>query len=349
MNNSTSNSKKETKKLGIILTVCVLILIFIAILLIKTLASAPTGAPQIQYIELLAKEGMTLQEAESILTGAGINYEIIPTQSRTPNRVEKIEYIGKVEEGKTLIEVGTTVKLHANKVENNKIIYLTFDDGPIVKYTDSTLEKIYYNTGEMLDVLDSYGIKASFFLAGYQMVKPDRSQYVSDIYSRGHLIACHSYSHDYDNIYNSTPDLLSDIERFENELNSLLGEEIYNSMGKYIRFPGGTNNSYLNEQQRMEFITAVRESGYKIYDWTLLINDADDRERLEGESDRDYYFRSLKNGLEAKKDSGKPLILLMHDTYSTKNVLPELLDYLISEGFYFDTIDNCSEYTFVEN
>ena len=99
----------------------------------------------------------------------------------------------------------------------------------------------------------------------------------------------------------------------------------------------------------MEFITAVRESGYKIYDWTLLINDADDRERLEGESDRDYYFRSLKNGLEAKKDSGKPLILLMHDTYSTKNVLSELLDYLISEGFYFDTIDNCSEYTFVEN
>ena len=213
------------------------------------------------------------------------------------------------------------------------------------------LDYAYMNVknGEMLDVLDSYGIKASFFLVGEQMLKSDRTQYVNDIYQRGHLVACHSFSHNFNTIYKSTSDFLSDIAKFENALKNILGEDIYATVGKYIRFPGGTNNSYIKKNQRMDFINVLRENGYKIYDWTLLTNDADDRYRLEGESDKDYYFRSIKEGIETNKGTGRPLILLMHDKISTKDALPEILDYLISEGYYFDTLNNCLEYTFVEN
>ena len=253
------------------------------------------------------------------------------------------------ENSKIYIEVGTSVKLYANEIESNKIIYLTFDDGPIVNYSDKALENVYHNTGEILDILDQYGIKATFFLVGEQMVKSDRAHFVTDVYQRGHLVACHSFSHNFNTIYNSTLDFLSDVKVFENELKNILGDDIYASLDKYIRFPGGTNNSYINKQQRIDFINLMRENGYKLYDWTLLTNDADDRYRLEGESDKDYYIRSLKEGLETNKDSGKPLILLMHDKNSTKNTLSEILNYLVSEGYYFDTIDNCPEYTFVEN
>lgn len=349
MTNKSSMNKNETIKLGAILAICLIVLIAIIVVLFRSFDIAPATEPQTQYIEISMLDGMNLADAKKMLNDADINYEIVSTTSRTPNKIEKVEYIGKIEDGKLYIEVGTTVKIHANEVSVDQIIYLTFDDGPIVNYTDNTYETIYHNTGEILDILDQYGIKATFFLVGEQMVKSDRTQYVTDIYQRGHLVACHSFSHNFNTIYNSTSDFLSDIEQFENALKNILGEDIYVSVGKYIRFPGGTNNSYISKQQRMDFINVMRENGYKLYDWTLLTNDADDRYRLEGESDKDYYIRSVKEGIETNKDSRKPLVLLMHDKNSTKNALPEILDYLISEGYYFDTVNNCSEYTLVEN
>ena len=352
MNNKKSIKKNETIKLCALLALCLILLVSLILVLIKTISdspSTPAADQQVQYIEISSLSDMKLPEAKSLLDGANISYEIVPTSSKIPNKVENFEYIGKNENGKIYIEVGTSVKLYANEVESNKIIYLTFDDGPIVNYSDSTLETIYHNTGEILDILDQYGIKASFFLAGYQMVKPDRSQYVLDIYNGGHIVACHSFSHDYDYIYSSSENFVNDIERFEKELKIILGEEKYNSMGKYIRFPGGTvKNGCVGKATALDYISSVRQMGYKIYDWTLLTNDAYENHRQEGESDRDYYLRSLKESLELYKNVDYPLILLMHDKNSTKEVLPEIIEYLISEGYYFDTIDNCPEYTDAE-
>ena len=174
--------------------------------------------PKTQYMELPALENMSLSGAKQVLDALDISYEVIPTQSRVANRVEKIEYLGKEEDGKKLYEIGTTVKLHANEVGADKVIYLTFDDGPMVRYNlDMT---VYYTTEELLDVLDEYGVKATFFLAGYQMVKSDRSHFVNELYEKGHLIACHSYSHDFGKIYDSTNDFISDVKEFESALES---------------------------------------------------------------------------------------------------------------------------------
>lgn len=66
--------------------------------------------------------------------------------------------------------------------ENEKLVALTFDDGPSGKYTR-----------KLLDGLDERGAKATFLLCGYRMQQyPDLTQ---RIFQEGHEIGLHGYSH----------------------------------------------------------------------------------------------------------------------------------------------------------
>lgn len=323
-----SNEQKQTLKLVGILSACVLVLLGISIALFYSLA-APTGAPKAQYEELSIYEGMKLSEAKAALDKANIYYEIIPTDSKTPNKVEKIEYLGKAENGKLLIEVGTSVKIHSNEASRDKIIYLTFDDGPTRD-----------NTNDIVFMLEEYGIKASFFVEGRDIERyPDRME---AIFNRGHAIACHSYTHEYSNLYSSTESFIDEIKQYENALIGAIGEDNFAQVKKIIRFPGGTSNAYLTKAEALEYIAAAREIGYAVYDWTALTGDA------EGNSEAQEFIYSLTDTLTKAKGKNQDLIVLLHDKWSTKEALSTILDHLISEGYYFDTIDNCPEYTFVE-
>lgn len=65
---------------------------------------------------------------------------------------------------------------------SEKAVYLTFDDGPIPEVTPW-----------VLDVLDKYGIKATFFMVGDNVRKhPDEYKMVVE---RGHRIGNHTYNH----------------------------------------------------------------------------------------------------------------------------------------------------------
>lgn len=65
---------------------------------------------------------------------------------------------------------------------NDKRIALTFDDGPHPRYTR-----------EILDILDEYGIRATFFFIGVNVeAYPESAKMVV---SRGHEIGNHTYSH----------------------------------------------------------------------------------------------------------------------------------------------------------
>lgn len=66
--------------------------------------------------------------------------------------------------------------------ENEKLVCLTFDDGPSGRFTRRLLEG-----------LEQYGVKATFFLCGYRMeLYPELTQ---QIYDQGHEIGLHGYSH----------------------------------------------------------------------------------------------------------------------------------------------------------
>ena len=68
------------------------------------------------------------------------------------------------------------------KVDSSDSVYLTFDDGPTPKITE-----------QILDILDNYGAKATFFCLGNNAeVYPEL---VEEIVARGHAIGNHSYNH----------------------------------------------------------------------------------------------------------------------------------------------------------
>ena len=68
------------------------------------------------------------------------------------------------------------------KVDSRDAVYLTFDDGPTPRITE-----------QILDILDNYGAKATFFCLGNNAeLYPEL---VEEIEARGHAIGNHSYDH----------------------------------------------------------------------------------------------------------------------------------------------------------
>lgn len=80
------------------------------------------------------------------------------------------------------IRAGIYLKSFCRKKTSEKIVALTFDDGP---------DKV--RTPEILKVLDEYNVKACFFCIG-KKIKGNETL-LKDIMSRGHLVGNHSYTH----------------------------------------------------------------------------------------------------------------------------------------------------------
>ncbi len=94
-------------------------------------------------------------------------------------------------------------------MSQKKIAHLTFDDGPSS------------NTLKLLDVLDKYNAKATFFV----IYKEGFDDIYREIVNRGHVLANHTYSHNYQKIYSSTKAFISDVEALDNKLKEITGKE----------------------------------------------------------------------------------------------------------------------------
>ena len=81
-----------------------------------------------------------------------------------------------------------------------KIAYLTFDDGPSEQ------------TATVLDILKEEGIHATFFLVGEE-ITAETEEIVKRMVEEGHTVGLHTYSHDYEFIYRSVDNFLSDYEK----------------------------------------------------------------------------------------------------------------------------------------
>ena len=198
--------------------------------------------------------------------------------------------------------------------EGDKVAYLTFDDGP----------SCY--TVPLLDVLDQYGVKASFFVIGKS--SPEDITALQETVKRGHTLAVHSYSHQYKDIYQSPNAYLADFQR-ERDL-------IYNATGvepTIYRYPGGSINSY-NKATYKEIITEMNRRGYTYYDWNVSSGDAD-----ANNVPPDKLYQNVMNGVQGKDK----VIILFHNTSAKKttlDVMPRIIEGLKKEGYRFDKLDN---------
>ena len=206
----------------------------------------------------------------------------------------------------------------AAPADGDKVIYLTFDDGPTK------------NTTRILDALDSSGVKATFFVIH---TYDGCERQIKEIYDRGHQVALHSYSHAY-NIYASQEAFFADLQK--------ISDLVYNATGfrsMLLRFPGGSSNTISRKyaQGIMTTLTkAVEEKGYVYFDWNWDSMDASNRGK-DAASIIDYSTRPI-----GKDDQ---VILLMHDSATKKatvEALPEVIRTYKQAGYRFDVLSTKS-------
>ena len=185
-------------------------------------------------------------------------------------------------------------------------VYLTFDGGP-----DE-------NTDKILDVLDKYGVKATFFVVG------DDSKDMQEVYKRivkdGHTLGMHSFSNKYSTIYASTEAFEQDFDKISSYLKDVTG---VNSL--YYRFPGGSSNHCAGDIK--PYIRYVNKKGLLYFDWNALNEDAVNFEQTS---------KQLNDKILKDVRRQKTSIVLMHDLHETKNTvkgLDTLIKTLKKEGY----------------
>ena len=219
----------------------------------------------------------------------------------------------------TTADTSTAADTTVAKPSSGKVAYLTFDDGPNKK-----------NIATILDTLDEYGVKATFFTVGYLV---DRyPELVADCAERGHAIGCHSYDHDYARIQKEGG-LEAEISEWETAITAALGEV---PDEKLFRFPGGST-----KKSALDLKGKLSELGYKGYDWNCLNNDSM-LKKCPADMAREDWLK--KNFIDTYKYGSSlknaPLIILLHESYTeTADMLGWIIEFLQNEGYSFGTLD----------
>lgn len=191
-----------------------------------------------------------------------------------------------------------------------KIIYLTFDDGPGM-YTE-----------KVLNILAKYNIKATFF------VTHQFNNYVHLIkneYDAGHAVGVHTYTHKWD-VYDSLDAYINDF----NKMNDVI-EQYTGSKTKIFRFPGGASNT-ISKSYATGVVSAIASQmtndGYVYFDWNVDSNDA-------AGASKSKIYNNVVNGVKKCTNC----VVLMHDIKSnTVNELDNILSTLTSKGYKFGTL-----------
>ena len=202
-------------------------------------------------------------------------------------------------------------------------IYLTFDDGPCE------------NTLQVLDILDQYGAKATFFTVGAFV---DRyPEYAAEIVKRGNLIACHSYTHDFQKCYASADAFMNEIDQWKRAVTQSCGSVPERLC---VRFPGGSTTKHA-----ASVVDAIKgrlsDADYRWFDWDAGDNDKWPKGNTEGLPAEEYYWQSYEKCMGwFKNDPDKPVVFLFHDTESgTVHILADVLQDLQQRGYAFKKLD----------
>lgn len=202
----------------------------------------------------------------------------------------------------------------------SKRCYLTFDDGPTKNITP-----------QILDVLRKYNVKATFFQVGSYIAS--NTDMARRVYEEGHLIANHSYSHNYNNLYDNEEDFRSEIEKTQELINSV-GDESAGESFRLMRFPGGSYNSGDHASEKQKYKKTLQDMDFYYIDWNALNGDAEGRTK-----NASQLLEYLKDSMEGYNN----LIILMHDAstkQATVDYLSSAIEYLTEEGYTFHRLDD---------
>lgn len=182
------------------------------------------------------------------------------------------------------------------KRRHRKVVYLTFDDGPVPEQTPW-----------VLDLLDRYGIKATFFMVGDNVA---RSPHLfREIKRRGHSYGNHTMHH-LQGLHTTARRYIRDITEADQHIDSIL-----------FRPPHGI--------MRLEQARHIR-SHYNIIMYDLVSRDYSSK--LTPDQVLDNVKRYARNGS----------IIVFHDSNKAapnmRVALPAAIEWLLSQGYEFEPI-----------
>jgi len=191
---------------------------------------------------------------------------------------------------------GVYRKVTWRKDNRLKNIYLTFDDGPIPEVTPW-----------VLDILDFYGIKATFFCVGENVWRyPEIYQ---EILRRGHRTGNHTYNH-LRGFFTYSKRYLENVEKAASFIKSDL-----------FRPPHGELRSYQYLRLRKK---------YQIIQWDVITRDYNPD--LTGEQVLSIVKKYTRNGS----------IIVFHDSLKSERnmryAMPKAIEYLLANGYSFEKL-----------
>ena len=163
------------------------------------------------------------------------------------------------------------------------------------------------HTKEILDILDKYNIKCTFFIVGAWA--EDNKELVRQIYERGHEIGNHSYNHpDFTRV--SKDRIIQEINKNDNLIEKITGEK-----PTLVRCPEGNYNDSV--------INIIESTNHYCIQW-----DADSIDWMQ-QGEEIEYERIMK-----KTQNGSILLFHNYGNYTTKT-LPRIIERLRSSGYTF--------------
>lgn len=201
-----------------------------------------------------------------------------------------------------------------------KVAYLTFDDG------------CSKNTGDILDTLDRYGVKATFFVNW----KPAYKDAYKQIVERGHTLGNHTLTHEWDTVYSTIDGFVDEVEQLQTKVYELTGYKM-----TLFRFPGGTSNTinrnYNKEKNFCELAAKeITKMGMIYFDWNIDSGDASSTWKNDTAED------VAKRVLSQAKNK-KTAVILMHDVSTkkaTREALPAIIEGLLEMGFEIEALSS---------
>ncbi|MDX5418054.1 MAG: polysaccharide deacetylase family protein [Hymenobacteraceae bacterium] len=190
------------------------------------------------------------------------------------------------------------------KEEKGKVLYLTFDDGPIPEVTPWVLEQ-----------LASYGAKATFFAVGENLVK--HRDIAEQVLAQGHRLANHTQHH-LRGWETSLSHYLDNVQLCQQELEKL---DPPSARQKLFRPPYGRITSRQAASLRPD---------YELVMWDVLTNDYD--RSLSPE-------KCLRESIRCTQSGS---IIVFHDSLKAQrnmmHALPRFLDHFTAQGYTFQTL-----------
>lgn len=185
----------------------------------------------------------------------------------------------------------------------DKYVYLTFDEGYEAGYT-----------AQILDVLKTNGVKAAFFITGHYL--NTQSDLVKRMIDEGHIVGNHTVNHP------SMPDL--DNENLKEEV-TRLHTAVFEKFGyemKYLRPPKGEFS------QRTLYLT--KSLGYTTVMWSFAYDDWDESKQGREAYAKEKILSNVHNGA---------VILLHANSKDNCNILDEIIKSIKEQGYEFKTLN----------